>query len=254
MNTRKLVDLNNSAVASLQQGRHEQAVALLRTATADLKDHFIIQKEQGPRFSSSGTVVSESSDEMRSGAALSSAFTSFNGTDDDEHSSSIRVDQKQDTPAILSVPLWTEESVEQKDDKTLIFLYAQGLVLARVDHCKEMLIAVVFYNMALVNHVRAIERDLTVALKFYNMAVDIIQRQNDVDANASTDWLLLALYTNMAQIYLSHACPEKLCRCLGNIQALLEADKIRQVIDGEDYVFFLTNALLQLCVVAAPAA
>jgi hypothetical protein len=158
-----------------------------------------------------------------------------------------------------SVPLLTKESFEQKDDKN--FLYAQALVLAQVDHCKETLIAVVLYNMALVNHTLAIERDasrlLTVALKFYGMAVLILQGQNDVNVNTSKTsnyWLLLALYNNMAQIYESQACSEKLRYCLGNIEALLAADRIGQVIDGEDYAFFLTNAMLELSSVAAQGA
>jgi hypothetical protein len=260
MNTCKLVDLNNSAVASLQQGRHKQAVALLKTAIAELKDHFVVvHEQQAPRFSSSsGTVVSEPSDEMHWGAPSSSACTSSNGAYEDERSSSMRVDQKQDKPAILSVPLWTEETFERKDDKTLIFMYAQALVLDPVDHCKEVLVAVVLYNMALASHVRAIDRDkssdLKVALNFYGMAVTIIQGQDGVNVNASTYWLLLALYNNMAQIYLSQNCSEKLRRCLGNIQTVLAADRIGQVIDFEDYGFFLTNAMLELSVVASPAA
>jgi hypothetical protein len=252
MNMRKVVDLNNSAVASLQQGRHKEAAALLRTAIADFKD--LVQ--QGPLFSSSSkTVVSESSVEKNSGAC-----TSFNSTDDDAHSPSIKVDQKQDRPAILSVPLWTEESFaqKQKHDTNLIFVYAQAVVLAQVEHCAEVVIAVVLYNMALSSHAWAGERDtsslLAVALKFYSMAVGILKDQDAVDANASTDWLLLALYNNMAQIYLSQVCSEKLRFCLGNMQVLLAADRIRQVIDGDDYAFFLTNALLTLRVVAAPAA
>jgi hypothetical protein len=87
------------------------------------------------------------------------------------------------------------------------------------------------------------------------MAVSILEQLDAVDVNASTDWLLLALYNNMAQIYLSQACSEKLRFCLGNMQALLAAGRIRQVIDGDDYAFFLTNAhVLELRVVVAPAA
>jgi hypothetical protein len=239
MNTSKVVDLNNSAVAALKQGRHKQAATLLRTAISDLKNHFVVLHKQEPRFSSSSEkLFSGSSDEMHSVAPVSSSY---------------RVDPKQ------GVPLWTDESLQQKDDdKTLIFLYAQALVLAQVDPCKETLIAVVLYNMALANHTLAIETEtsrlLTVALKFYGMAVLILQGQNDVDfntSNTSNYWLLLALYNNMAKIYLSQACSEKLRYCLGNIEALLAADRIGQVIDGEDYVFFLTNAMLQLSVVAA---
>jgi hypothetical protein len=251
MNTRKVVDLSNSAVAYLHQGSHKQAVDFLRTAIADLRENCVPVHKQEPRFaSSSETVVSDSSDGMHSGAPATSAITSSNGED---------VNKKQGKPAMPSVPLLTKESFEQKDDKN--FLYAQALVLAQVDHCKETLIAVVLYNMALVNHTLAIERDasrlLTVALKFYGMAVLILQGQNDVNVNTSKTsnyWLLLALYNNMAQIYESQACSEKLRYCLGNIEALLAADRIGQVIDGEDYAFFLTNAMLELSSVAAQGA
>jgi hypothetical protein len=108
-----------------------------------------------------------------------------------------------------------------------------------------------------VNHARAFERNtsslLTVALKFYGMAVAVTQSRKG-GANASDYWLLLALYNNMAQVYLSRASSEKLCQCLGNIRALLDTDRTEQVVDVDDYCFFVTNAMLELRVVAAPVA
>jgi hypothetical protein len=258
MNTHKVIGLNNGAIALLRQGKHKQAAAMLRTAVADLQDHFG-GHEHGPHLSSSSeTVDSESSVEMHYGAPSSPACTAFSSDDDYQHSSVIKANQNQNKPSIISVPLRTEESFAQKDDKTLIFMYAQALVLARVDHCKETLTAVVLYNMALANHARAIEKhtssDLTVALKFYGLAVAIIQGQNDVGVNAFTHWLLLALYSNMAQIYFSQACSGKLRHCLGNIRALLASDRIGQVVGGEDYAFFWTNTIFEVSAVAASAA
>jgi hypothetical protein len=252
MNTHKiLIGLNNRAVASLQQGRHKEALDLLRAAMADLKDQFVV------RSFSSETVLPNPSVTM-SEVASSTRLVSSNEKDYDEHSSHMEVeDQKQDKPSIFSVPLWTEDSSTRRQGDTSIFMYAQALVLAHTDHCKELLAGVVFYNMALVNHDRAIERNasslLTIALKFYGMAVAVTQSR-DGGANASDSWLLLALYTNMAQIYLSQVCSEKLCLCLGNIRTLLDTDRVEHVIDGDDYSFFLANAMLQLRVVASPAA
>jgi hypothetical protein len=258
MNTHKVIGLNNGAIALLRQGKHKQAAAMLRTAVVDLQDHFG-GHEHGPHLSSSSeTVDSESSVEMHYGAPSSPACTAFSSDDDYQHSSVIKANQNQNKPSIISVPLRTEESFAQKDDKTLIFMYAQALVLADVEHCKEVVIAVVLYNMALTMHDRAIARDtsslLTVALKFYGMSVAIIQGHDDIYINASAYWLLLALYTNMAQIHLSQVCSDELSHCLENIQTLLEADKLAQAIDGDDYAFFHTNATIQLAVVAAPAA
>jgi hypothetical protein len=217
MSTRKVIDLNNSAVTALQQGRDKEAMDLLRAAITDLNGHF----------------------------------------DDDADSSLIKADMKQAKPSIFSVPLWSEESFPQRQDETSIFMYSQALVLAHADHSKEFIIGVVFYNMALVNHARAFERNtsslLTVALKFYGMAVAVTQSRKG-GANASDYWLLLALYNNMAQVYLSRASSEKLWQCLGNIRALLDTDRTEQVVDVDDYCFFVTNAMLELRVVAAPAA
>jgi hypothetical protein len=85
------------------------------------------------------------------------------------------------------------------------------------------------------------------------MAMAVTQSRKG-GANASDDWLLLAIYNNMAQIYLSRACSEKLCQCLGNIRTLLDTGRVAQVVDIDDYCFFVTNDMLQLKVVAAPAA
>jgi hypothetical protein len=254
MNTRKVIDLNNSAVTALQQGRHKKATDFLRAAIADLKDHFVV------RSFSSETVLpaSRPSVTMQSDAPSSARLVSSNAKDDDVHSSYLEVDQKQDKPSIFSVPFWSEESFPRRQDETSIFMYAQALVLAHTDHCKELLAGVLFYNMALVNHARYIERDtssllLTATLKFYGMAMAVTQSRKG-GANASDDWLLLAIYNNMAQIYLSRACSEKLCQCLGNIRTLLDTGRVAQVVDIDDYCFFVTNDMLQLKVVAAPAA
>jgi hypothetical protein len=241
MNTRKVIDLNNSAVTALQQGRHKEAMNLLRAAITDLKDHFVV------RSFSSETV-------MQSDEPSSATLMSCKEKGEDEHSSHMEVDQKQ---TIFSVPIWSEESFTQRQDETSIFMYSQALVLAHADHSKEFIIGVVFYNMALLNHARAMESNtpslLTAALKFYGLAVAVTQRRNDEFA-ASDDWLLLALYNNMAQIYLSQASSEKLCQCLGDLRALLDTDRAEQVVDVDDYCFFVTNAMLELRVVAAPAA
>jgi hypothetical protein len=219
MKLSEVIEMNNNAVAVLRQGRYKQAIDLLRTAIAGLKD-CVVEHNEEMDFSVSS------------------------------------VNKNQGTSPILSVPLWTEDSFAQKHDSSLIFVYAQALVLAPVDHRRRVLIGVVLYNMALANHVRAIEKEksglLMAALKFYGMAEAIVRGQPDVDA--SGHWLLLALYNNMAQIYMSYSSSEKLHQCLGIIDYLLAADKIEQVLDADDYAFFLTNAMLQLRVVAAPAA
>jgi hypothetical protein len=256
MNTRNLIDLNNRAVTSLLQGRHKEAMALLRTAITDCNDSVADRN-----FSSETGLPNPSVAMPDVPSPSSTTLVSSNEKDDDEHSSShIEVDQKQDKTSIFSVPLWTadtEESFPRRQDETSIFMYAEALVLVYTDHYKRLLIGVLLYNMALVHHARGIERNasnlLTAALKFYSMAVNVTQCRND-GIIASDYWLLLAIYNNMAQLYLSRANSDKLCQCLGNIQTLLAANRVEQVVDVDAYAFFLTNAMLELRVVAAVAA
>jgi hypothetical protein len=240
MKISEVIEMNNNAVAVLRQGRCKQAIDLLRTAIAGLKNCVVEHNEEMD--------FSESSVNKKRDLSKSSSSALFNEDG--------MADQNQGTPPIISVPLWTEDSFAQKHDNSLIFVYAQALLLAPVDHRRRVLIGVVLYNMALANHARAIEKEksglLMVALKFYGMAVAIVRGQPDADA--SSYWLLLALYNNMAQIYMSYSSSEKLHQCLLIIDDLLAADKIEQVLDVDDYAFFLTNAMLQLRVVAAPAA
>jgi hypothetical protein len=252
MNTRKFIDLNNRAVTSLQQGRHKEAIDLLRTAITDISDNAIV------RNFSSETGLPDPSVTMP-GAPSSATLVSSNEKDADKHSSHIEADQKQDKTSIFSVPLWTaEESFPRRQDETSIFMYSEALVLVHTDHyCKELIIGVILYNMALANHARAIERNtsspLTVALKLYGMALAATQcRKGGI--NASDYWLLLALYNNMAQIYLSRACSDKLSQCLGSMHTLLAANRADQAVDVDAYAFFFANAMLELRVVAAPAA
>jgi hypothetical protein len=247
MNSSKMIDDNNTAVAFLRQGKHKQATDLLRTVIADLKNHFVAHNQS--------VGFSESSFAMESDASSSSSSASFN---DNDNFPFIDVDQQQCKRSVLSVPLWSDESVARKNDESLIFLYAQAFVLANIDHRREVLIGVVLYNMALAKHARAIETNrsslLMVALKMYGMAVAVVKGQTDLGVKSSSYLLLLALYNNMAQISLSCAAAEKLRQCLRNIEALLHVDRIEQVIDEEDYAFFATNAMLQLSVAASPAA
>jgi hypothetical protein len=257
----KIIELNNGAVKALQQGRHKEAIVLLRAAVADLVDNFVVHKHASCFSSEAIETVSTVEMQFDSPSSSSSLTSlSFNDEDFDDHSSVSEFAFKQDKPSISSVPLWTEDSFaqSQSQDETLIFMYDRALVLAHTKHCRELIMGVVLFNMALVNHARGIKRGITnlvsTALNIYSMATGFIQRY-DEQVNASDQWILLALYNNMAQIYLSQARCEELRKCLSNIQTLLAEEITVDVVDDYDYAFFFTNSMLQLGdFVAAPAA
>jgi hypothetical protein len=252
MNTRKFINLNNHAVTFLQEGRHKEAIDLLRTAITELGDNAIVRN-----FSSEPGLPDPSV--TMPDASSSAPLVSTNEKDADEHSSHIKADQQAQAKAsICSVPLWTAEESSPRQDETSIFMYSEALVLVHTDHsCNELIIGVILYNMALANHTRAIETNtsnpLTLALKLYGMALAVTQCRKG-GTYGSDYWLLLALYSNMAQIYLSRACSDKLSQCLGNTRTLLAAIRAEQAVDVDAYAFFFANAMLELRVVAAPAA
>jgi hypothetical protein len=260
MNIFKIIELNNRAVTSLQRGCHNEAIALLRVAIADLMDRFSAHQQSCSFSPETVDSVSVSSIELQ--ADTPSPFSpplSFNGQDDHGMSSYSEIEQKQDKTSILSVPLWSYDFFAQSQDETLVFMYGRALVLAHTKHSKDILTGVVLFNMALVNHARAIERGtsslVSTALKFYGMAAAVIQKYNA--ANACDHWILLALYNNMAQIYLSQSRSrsQELCTCLSNIKLLLASESIANVVGDEDYYFFFMNSMLHRGeFVAAPAA
>lgn len=85
----------------------------------------------------------------------SSSHCAYIMMDEDEDSSSIENVNIQ----ILSVPLWIESSTfDQTQDKTLIFMYSRALLISPGHHDREFITGIVLYNMAMVNHARAIEQ------------------------------------------------------------------------------------------------
>jgi hypothetical protein len=262
MNNSEVIELNNRAVTSLQRGCHKEANGLLREAIADLMDQFSAHQQScsfSPQTVDSVSPIEMQVDITPPTASPSSPALSSKSEDSHGKSSYCKIEEKQGTTSILSVPLWPDASLAQSQDETLVFMYSRVLVLAHTKHSRETLTGVILFNMALVIHARTVECGtitlLSTALKFYGKAAAVIQ--NDNAASACDHWILLAIYNNMAQIHLSrsNSRSEEFCMCLSNIEALLASENIANVIDDDDYYFFFRNSMLhKVKTVAAPAA
>jgi hypothetical protein len=258
MNSFQVIKINNSAVAAMQQGRAKESIELLREAIASLKDHFL--PNRSPLVSSSrGTplphrrrerprVVSDSSIETPSDLSSSLSSLSFNDEDDD-YFSAMKIDAKQDQPSLLSVPIYAKTSshFSTKEDDAVILVYNRAIIVCPDEQDKELLTGVALYNMALVNHCRAIERGtsnlLTVALKIYEMAAAII---NDSKIQSGTgDLLQLALYNNMAQIHTTNFDTREMFTCLDKTRTFLAATT-DESLHYDDYKFFFMNTMIQI--------
>jgi hypothetical protein len=262
MNTFQVIEINNSAVAAMQQGRAKESIELLRGAIANLKNHYLIKRSSPLSFPPSRGIplphhrwelpraVSDSSIETQSDLSSSSSSLSFNDEEDD-YFSTMEIDAKQEDqpPSLRSVPVYanTSSHISTKEDDAVVLLYNRAIIVFPDEQDKELLTGVALYNMALANHCRAIQRGtsnlLTVALKIYEMAADIIK---DSEIQSGTgDLLQLALFNNMAQIHSISFSTEEMFTCLGKTRAILAASTDESLL-YDDYSFFFMNTMLQI--------
>jgi hypothetical protein len=267
MNSFQVIKINNSAVAAMQQGRAKESIELLGEAIANLKDRFVLERSPLSFPSSRETPlphrrrelprarsVSDSSIETQSdrSSSSSSSSSSLYLDDDDEVDDfcAMEIDAKQDQPSLVSVPIHAK-----KEGDALILLYNRAIVVFPSEQDKDLLAGVALYNMALVNHCRAIERGasslLTIALKIYEMAAAIMK--DSKDQSGIGDLLELAVYNNMAQIHSIRFSTEDMLECLNKTRTSLAAATDESLVD--DYDFFFINTMLQIEeLTVAPAA
>jgi hypothetical protein len=254
----KVVALNNSAVTSLLRGRPKKALALLSAATAILKDHFAgtnvqersrssfnetplpHRQSQLPRF------ISKASTQQHQSNLSSSPYSLPSDDEGNEYSSAMEINAEQDQPSVLSFRVRTS-SLSQ--DVPLILNYSRALAIVDGVEDKDLLAGVVLYNMALVNHCRAIELGisslLSNSLSLYKMAASVLERSSDVDA--SNELVLLALYNNMAQIHAYQWSSPEVRVCVDNIRILLSTVSAeKSFVSQEDFRFFCVSTMLHV--------
>jgi len=256
MNSFQLIELNNHAVASMQQGKPKEAIELLRIALADLKEHFYVHKSPATwsRRREPPRVVSDSSIKIQPDLSASSSSLSFTGEEDDSSFGNMDVDDAQDQPSVLSVPVEAKSSPTEED--SLIVMYTRALIVFPDVKDRELITGVCLYNMALVNHRRALARKtsslLSIAHKLYDMAASIMENKDST--RESEDMLLLAVYNNLAQIHSTFFSPDEMSECLDKIRSLLTA-VTDETIDEDEYTLFFINSTLQAeDLTSAPAA
>jgi hypothetical protein len=251
----KVVALNNSAVTSLLRGRPKKALALLSAATAILKD-FADTKTPCSRSSYNETplphrqsqlprLISQASTQQHQSNLSSSPYSLSSDDEGNEYTSDMEINVEQDQPSVFSFQVRTS-SLSQ--DVPLILSYSRAFAIVDVED-KDLLTGVVLYNMALVNHCRAIEFGisslLSNSLNLYKMAAAVLERSSDVDA--SNELVLLALYNNMAHIHAYQWSSPEVRVCIDNIRMLLSTVSAKKSFIGqEDFHFFCGNTMLHV--------
>jgi hypothetical protein len=262
MNSFQVIEINNSAVAAMREGKAKESLELLCEAIANLKDHFVQSRLHLSFPSSGGTplphlqrelprVVSDSSFETQSDlSSFASSSSLYLDADEVDDLYAMEIDAKQNQPSLLSVPVhaMTPSHFSTKEDDALILLYNRAIVISPSEQDKELLTGVVLYNMALVNHCRAIERCssriLTAALNIYEMAA--ASMQDSMHESGIGDLLKLAVYNNMAQIHSIRFSFEDMFECLNKTRTFLATPTDESLVDDDDNNFFFMNTMLQI--------
>lgn len=250
----ELNDRNNIAVCALQQGRPDIAFELLSTTLASLKDHFA-KRQQGVLQESTTpiTLLPTPTHRLPRCVSDSSIGRESDRCDDEYDDEYMQEDEEPELPSVVSVP----SGVISSHNNGLVLNFSKALMVLRNLNDLEALASVVLYNMALVNHGRAIERGsstpLASALKFYKMATSVIKSKKVIDS--ASDFVLLLCCHNMAHIYSSQFCPTEMRDCFGTSHFLLAQKSTQQFLDEEDMSFFSMSTLLETADIRlAPAA
>lgn len=244
MDTCKALDLNNQAVAHLQHERVHEAVDLLRSALTLLKDGFKIRNSPVTPQADANKMDPLSFGDSSStiGEDFSMSISSFNS--DDGFMMDVEDDIKPEGPAILAVPVLHDMLLHppQLSGNSAIILFDRALCLAQDETDREMVTAVIMFNLGLVHHARGIARGrsnyLSKAMNLYKMSLRVVQKVED----APISLLLLALFNNLAQIYSHFFLLEKMRRYLDNMRLLLADDEVRTM-SQDDFVWFCTNVM-----------
>ena len=280
------IDLNNQAIAFLQEDRLVDAVTCFKDGLLLLKDV--------PRKTLTGGMKRKTMDVdplSSFGDSTSSipedfsfsSISSFDSVDDStttdhayaylaEDRPKDNAQQSDETPSLLSVPVLTDLLLQghqstSLEDPSLMGVFDRALCVTNDDDMehRELVTAVLMFNLGLVHHARGISRGrskyLNKALNLYKMALRVIQNiqeqlAQDHEAHGITpecirsvshvSLLLLALLNNMTQIYSQFFRLEKMQHYLQHMRWLLSEDHelaAQYLLTDDDFAWFCTNVM-----------
>ena len=220
--------LNNSAIAYLQTGRADEAMMLLQIALANLRDQFVERRDRDGEGPCEDKPIEEDDVDQ-----------SMDSEDKLEPCSK----QASSISVFGSVPFWIQQ------DASFLTLYDRALLVDTDIPCEddELLSAVILFNMALLHHSAGLQCGksdfLERASRLYQIALNILQKQHDPNANYL---LLMALFNNIAHIDSHLFRMEDMKDSLEQMRNILTADDIDDEdlpIEEDDYVIFFMNAM-----------
>jgi hypothetical protein len=244
MNLSIASNLNNLAIARLQQGKSVEALHLLHSALSDLKNQIDPRKPFDHKKEQQIAVVECHDNRCKQGQQNDDFPCTSNSSGIQE--SKICLQKTPGLTDMVNVKLLGQSAIT---------LFDHALLVESPGEDEEILIAVVLYNWALVEHIFAADdtRGLSRALFRYKLSFAVI-RKSTSPLPPQVCLLIGALYNNMAHIYSLNSCALETGRCMQRLVGLVASEEASAFLDHEDQTLFYLNALVELNANAASAA
>ncbi|CAB9500269.1 expressed unknown protein [Seminavis robusta] len=218
MTSRMIIGRNNMAVVALQQGRHRDALGMLRTATMQLNELYQRGEDDDEK------VVMRTGADGKARVSCRSLRSCDIGTSGPAQSSNV--------------------------DDDCLSMFRRAIVLSRRETSLPVIASSVLYNLGLCEHVIGanlnISRKIVAALKFYKMSYQIIEENRH--RCSFGDLLVLAVINNIADVSSTLQDSNKSRRWFKFLARILGVansnSRSLPALDEADYAFFYMNAML----------
>jgi hypothetical protein len=234
---------NNLAITGLQQGKSVEALHLLQSVIADLKNQIDARKPDRKKEQQIAVV------ECHDNRCKQHQHDDFPCT---SSSSGIRGHQESKI-CLQKTPRLTDMVNEKLLGQSAITTFDHALLVESPGEDEEILMAVVLYNCAIAEHILA--DGLSKALFLYKLSFAVILKSTSPLVLPLQVCLLIgALYNNMAHIYSENKCVLETGKCMQRLVELVASEEASAFIEHEDQALFYLNAFVQLNANAASAA
>lgn len=236
------IEMNNHAVAFLQNGESHAAMDMLKVALGNMKDHFQKNERSLTRDTDVDQLILNSFRDLNSHSTLDLSSASMDmSTGDDGDLSSSSFDMNSDGKHCLQPVPVPRHLIFQRPQDSYLSFYEHALLISAEEDDRDIVTSAMLFNMGLISHSRGINKSkshhLYRALSLYKKAFQVLGDSND----APLELLLLAIFNNTAHIYSYLYQLDELRQCMECMQGILL--NLEDVEDDESMSFFLFNVM-----------
>lgn len=254
-----IAELNNQAISLLvSQGSKPDTIKVLKQAVETLRS-------APPPVQNPTAEVSFFGHGRRLGKCrmLYSPFRRFVSFFPNSRPFQIHQHNRQGDPqSVHSVDVKTQTQSSVENDIPYQFLYQRAFLVSEDERSVNLKAAVVFYNLAFLNHMRGHEEPTTSSKKFagatslYVLALDMVKRHSREYGSKRALRLCLAIANNLGDLYWQQYCDlDEARKCFSLVREILKqaeghfmtqtGPSVEANFDEDEYSLFLLNAMIR---------